>query len=230
MIKGLRPPHGLLLLLLLLCNPAGADAGPVILVFGDSLSAAHGLRTEQGWVALLQQRLRQQGYPHRLVNASLSGDTTDSGLQRLPRALRRHRPELVILELGGNDGLHGLPPERTHTNLARMIRLIQASGAQVLLVGMQIPPNYGPRFAQRFRQIYPSLAREFGIPLVPFLLAGLENRRDLFQADQIHPNARAQPLLLENVWAALAPLLRGRATATPGPRHDDAPSESSPAA
>jgi len=227
MIKGLRPLRWLLLLLA--CQAAKAGEQPVILVFGDSLSAAHGLRAEQGWVALLQQRLHRQGYPHRVVNASISGDTSASGLQRLPRALQRHRPGLVILELGGNDGLRGLPPERTLTNLARMIRLIQASGARVLLVGMQIPPNYGPRFAQRFRQIYPDLAEQFHIPLVPFLLAGLENRRELFQADQIHPNARAQPLLLDNVWAALAPLLRSTATATPGPRHGDAPSGSSPA-
>ncbi len=209
----------LILLLMLPSHAPGAEARAptgIIMVFGDSLSAAHGLAPEQGWVHLLQQRLRQQGYRYRVVNASVSGDTTASALQRLPRALARHKPELVILELGGNDGLRGLPLADMRANLAKMIRLIQAQGAQVLLVGMQIPPNYGHRFARQFQAVYPELARQFGIPLVPFLLEGIATQRAFFQPDQIHPNARAQPILLDNVWARLAPLLRSMAMGQAG--------------
>jgi acyl-CoA thioesterase-1 len=181
---------------------------PVILVFGDSVSAGYGLtRVEQGWVALLQTRLKQQEYVYQVVNASVSGETTAGGLARLPRALTLHQPRIVILELGGNDGLRALPILPMRTNLARMVDLAEAAGAKVLMLGMRIPPNYGPEYAEQFRSSYSDLARDKKLPLVPFLLNGIALTPDLMQADGIHPNELGQPRLLENVWPALEPLL-----------------------
>ncbi len=186
---------------------AGAPNERTLLVFGDSLSAAYGLRTDEGWVAQLQNRLRQQGYGYRVVNASSSGETTAGGRARLDRALETHQPDLVILELGANDGLRGLPVQGARENLAAMIRAVQQRDADLLLVGILMPPNYGPRYAESFAAMYPALAEEFDVPLVPFLLEGVALDNRYMQADGLHPNAAGQPRLLENVWAHLVPLL-----------------------
>ena len=186
---------------------AGAPNERTLLVFGDSLSAAYGLRTDEGWVVQLQNRLRQQGYGYRVVNASSSGETTAGGRARLDRALETHQPDLVILELGANDGLRGLPVQGARENLAAMIRSVQQRDADLLLVGILMPPNYGPRYAESFAAMYPALAEEFDVPLVPFLLEGVALDNRYMQADGLHPNAAGQPRLLENVWAHLVPLL-----------------------
>ena len=199
------------LAVLLLCPPLFARAAPVespvILVVGDSLSAAYGIRVEQGWVALLQRRLEAQGYGHRVVNASSSGETTGGALARLPRALERHRPAVVIIELGGNDGLRGLPIADVRRNFESLIERSRASGARVLLVGMRIPPNYGPSYAGSFEKLYGELAAAHRLPLVPFFLDGIALDDSLMQDDGLHPNAAAQPKLLEMVWPKLKPLL-----------------------
>jgi acyl-CoA thioesterase-1 len=181
---------------------------PVILVFGDSISAGYGLaHVEQGWVALLQTRLKDQEYGYQVVNASVSGETTAGGLARLPRALTLHRPKIVILELGGNDGLRALPIAQMRANLAHMVDLAAAAGAHVLLLGMRIPPNYGPDYTEQFRSCYSDVARDKKLPLVPFLLNDIALSPNLMQADGIHPNELGQPKLLANVWPALQPLL-----------------------
>src|SRR3984957_1643660 len=182
---------------------------PVILVFGDSISAGYGLaRVDQGWVALLQTRLKDQGYVYQVVNASVSGETTAGGLARLPRALMLHQPKIVILELGGNDGLRALPIAQMRANLVHMIDLASAAGAKVLLLGMRMPPNYGPDFTEQFRSAYSDVARDKKLPLVPFLLNDIALSPNLMQADGIHPNELGQPQLLANVWPSLHPLLR----------------------
>lgn len=186
---------------------AGAPKESTLLVFGDSLSAAYGLRTDEGWVAQLQKRLQSQGYGYKVVNASSSGETTAGGRTRLTRALDTHQPDLVILQLGANDGLRGLPVQAARDNLAAMIRTLQQRKVKVLLVGIVMPPNYGPRYADSFAAMYPDLAGEFDLPLVPFLLEGVALDDKLTQADGLHPNAAGQPRLLENVWAHLVPLL-----------------------
>jgi acyl-CoA thioesterase I len=185
-----------------------AVASPhTILVFGDSLSAAYGIRPEQGWVALLTQRLQSQGYGYQIVNASVSGETSDGGLERLPRALQLHQPQIVILELGANDGLRGLPVSETRANLARMVQLSQAAGAQVLLVGIRMPPNYGPRYTEEFAHIFPELANQYHLPLVPFLLEKVALDPELMQPDGMHPNARGEAPVLDTIWPYLEPLL-----------------------
>lgn len=196
----------LLSTLLLLLLPA-AQGAPRILVLGDSLSAAHGMAQKEGWVSLLQQRLQREGYPHRVVNASISGETSSGALARLPRELDIHAPHIVLIELGGNDGLRGLSLETLEANLAAMIKMVLDRGAKPLLIGMRLPPNYGPTFTRRFAALFPALARRYDIPLVPFLLEGLATKRAFFQADGIHPNAAAQPLILDNVWSRLRELL-----------------------
>ncbi|MDQ2695704.1 MAG: arylesterase [Pseudomonadota bacterium] len=214
-------PRVVLFWLVLLVAPLAKAAEPVILVLGDSLSAAFGMPLEQGWVSLLQQRLRASGLPHRVVNASISGDTTRGGLARLPDALARHRPDIVILELGGNDGLRGLPLAEMEKNLAAMIGLSRAAGARVVLVEMRIPPNYGPVYSEKFRAVYADLARRHDLPLVPFFLDGVATDAALMQEDGIHPRADAQARLLDNVWPTLEPLLEEAATTEPadGPHH-----------
>lgn len=179
----------------------------MILVFGDSLAAGYGIDVRDGWVARLGNRLREQGYPHRVVNASISGETTAGGRTRLPEALARHRPAIVVLELGANDGLRGLALTQTRDNLAAMIGLAERAGARVLLVGMRLPPNYGPAYTNGFAGVYGELARERGVALLPFLLEGVALEPRLMQPDGLHPRVEAQPRLLENVWAALVPLL-----------------------
>jgi len=178
-----------------------------ILVFGDSLSAAYGIRPEEGWVALLGQRLQTQGYGYQIVNASVSGETSGGGLERLPRALQLHRPSLVILELGANDALRGLPLGMTQQNLASMVRLSQSAGARVLLIGLRLPPNYGPRYTEQFAGMFPALANQYHLPLVPFLLDKVALVPERMQPDGLHPNAQGQPPMLDTVWPYLQPLL-----------------------
>jgi len=189
------------------CSAAAATGERTLLVFGDSLSAAYGLRAEQGWVAQLQQRLATEGYGYHVVNASVSGETTSGGRNRLQRALAQHRPAVVLLELGANDGLRGLPVKDSQANLRAMIQAAQVSGAKVLLLGIHIPPNYGPRYTQTFDAMYTSLAAEHKVPLVPFILEGFALDPRYMQADGLHPNAAGQPRVLTNVWPQLKPLL-----------------------
>jgi acyl-CoA thioesterase I len=194
------------LLFIALQNAVASDR--TLLVFGDSLSAAYGIRAEQGWVALLGQRLQAQGYGYEVVNASVSGETSEGGLQRLPRALQLHHPGLIILELGANDGLRGLPIAATKDNLMKMVQLAQSAGARVLLVGIRIPPNYGPRYTTEFAAVYPDVAKQYGLPLVPFLLEKVALDPTLMQEDGLHPTARGEPLVLDTVWQRLEPLVK----------------------
>jgi acyl-CoA thioesterase-1 len=186
-------------------SPAAGAAMPArtILVLGDSISAGYGINVEEGWVALLQKRLKAQGYGYRVVNASVSGETTSGGLQRLPRALSLHKPEIVILELGGNDGLRGLPIATTRENMNRMVELSTGAGARVLLLGMKVPPNYGPRYTEGFERIFAELASRKKLPFVPFFLDQVALKPGLMQADGLHPTAAAQRLMLEAVWPTL---------------------------
>lgn len=198
----------LLALGLALTASAAVLAGQrVILVLGDSLSTAYGLEVERGWVSLLEQRLAAQGRDYRVVNASISGDTTRGGLARIAESLRANRPSIVIVELGGNDGLRGIPLEVSRAQLRGIVEQALAAGARVLLLGMRLPPNYGPVYAQRFHAIYRDIAHELGVALVPFFLEGVGDRPELMQADGIHPRAQAQPMLLDTVWPHLEPLL-----------------------
>ncbi|MDR9753920.1 arylesterase [Pseudomonas sp. SZMC_28357] len=192
--------------LALMCMAQNAAAGTVLIV-GDSISAGFGLDTRQGWVALLEQRLKQEGFDDKVVNASISGDTSAGGQARLPALLAEHKPELVILELGGNDGLRGQPPAQLQQNLASMIDSSKAAGAKVLLLGMQIPPNYGVRYTSAFAKVFGDVASEKNIPLVPFFLKDVGGVPELMQADGLHPAVGAQGKLLENVWPTLKPLL-----------------------
>jgi acyl-CoA thioesterase-1 len=179
-----------------------------LLVFGDSLSAGYGIDASAGWVSLLDKRLRAEGYGYRVVNASVSGETTTGGLSRLPRALATHKPTLVILELGANDGLRGLPLASSRANLEQMLQACRVAGVPVLLLGMKMPPNYGPRYTAGFERLFKDLARTYRVPLLPFFLEGVALNPALIQTDGLHPTAAAQPRLLKNVWTALAPLLR----------------------
>lgn len=184
----------------------GAVAG-TLLVVGDSISAAFGLDSRQGWVALLENRLKEEGFEHSVVNASISGDTSAGGAARLSALLAEHKPELVIIELGGNDGLRGQPPAQLQQNLASMIDASQASGAEVLLLGMRLPPNYGARYTSAFAQVFADLAERKQVPLVPFFLEGVGGVPGMMQADGIHPTQDAQAVLLDNVWPTLEPML-----------------------
>lgn len=194
-------------LLLLIVLTSAAQAAPTILVLGDSLSAAYGIPRETGWVNLLSQRLREQKSPYQVVNASVSGETSAGGLTRLPALLVTHRPRLLILALGANDGLRGLPPPQTARNLEDIIAQTEKQGGRVLLVGMRLPPNYGASYAGKFQAVFSEVAKNRKVPLVPFLLEGIATQAERFQADGLHPTAQAQPQLLETVWRGLAPLL-----------------------
>jgi acyl-CoA thioesterase-1 len=193
-----------------------AERPPTLLVLGDSLSAAYGLAADEGWVSLLSERLEQRGYPHRVVNASVSGETTAGGLTRLPSLLARHRPSVLVIQLGANDGLRGLHFDETRANLARLIELGRVAGARALLVGIRLPPNYGAAYIERFQAIFPELAATEGVALVPRLLEGIAEDRRLMQPDGLHPLAAAQPQILDNVWLALEPLLSSAADAPEG--------------
>lgn len=198
---------------LLLCPPAFAAKAPTgtLLVLGDSLSAGYGIARESGWVDLMRTRMSQSYPDYRVVNASISGDTSSGGRARLPALLAREKPTLVLLELGANDALRGTPIESTRANLAAIIEASQRAGAQVLLIGMHIPPNYGPDFARQFFDMYAELAKRYRLAYVPFLLEGIVGQDDMFQQDRMHPTAKAQKMLLNNVWPSVQTLLkRGR--------------------
>ena len=186
-------------------------AQPRIVVLGDSLSAEYGLVRGSGWVALLEKRLSAEKIAASVINASISGDTTSGGRARLGALLKQHRPTVLVIELGGNDALRGLPLKNTQDNLSAMAQAAQKAGAKVLLLGMQVPPNYGRQYAEQFAQLFVSVAQKNKTALVPFLLKGVADRQDAtawFQADGIHPLAKAHPQMLDNVWPALRPLLR----------------------
>jgi acyl-CoA thioesterase-1 len=185
---------------LLLGVAANGSENPTVLVFGDSLSAGYGIEVDQSWTALLQERLEQQGYEHRVINASISGETTEGGAARIERALGDFSPALIILELGGNDGLRGFPSSRMKGNLDKIISISKTSGAAVVLLGIRIPSNYGRRYTDAFENVYRELAAEYEIPWIEFFMDGVVLNEDLMQDDGIHPNAAAQPILLDNVW------------------------------
>jgi acyl-CoA thioesterase-1 len=198
------------LLLLLLCLPvcsSGADQPPVILVVGDSLSSAYGIDTEQGWVRLLDERLQSRSYRFRVVNLSISGETTRAAIAVLDPALPKYRPDVVIVGLGGNDGLRGINLGEMRNNLAHLVSASREQGARVLLLGMRLPPNYGSYYAGKFHEVYKQIAAEQHVSLVPFFLARVAEDRRLMQEDNIHPNAEAQPILLDTLWPYLEPLL-----------------------
>jgi acyl-CoA thioesterase I len=201
-----------LFVLLLLVAPL-ARAEQVLLVFGDSLSAAYGISASQGWVALLGERVARAKLPWRVVNASVSGETTSGGLRRLPEDLRRHKPDVVLIALGPNDALRGQPLAATRANLERLIADCRRAKAEPVLIGFMIPPNYGIDYAREFHEMYLQLAKRNKLPLVPFLLEGIADRRELFQADQLHPVAAAQPRILDNVWPVVEPVLKKRVPA-----------------
>jgi acyl-CoA thioesterase I len=206
---------GFLLALLLALATPGARAeqpAPVILVFGDSLSAGYGIHVEQGWVSLLARKISQLGYGFQVINASVSGETTAGGLGRLPHALDVQQPRILILELGANDGLRSLPLANTYDNLDKMITLARSRGVTVLLLGMRMPPNYGERYTTGFQNMYTDLAQAHKLTLVPFLLDHVALNPSLTQPDGLHPTEQAQPLLLDNVWPRLEPLLRAAAS------------------
>jgi acyl-CoA thioesterase-1 len=181
-----------------------------ILVVGDSLSAEYGLARGAGWVALLEQKLHAQKIDARIVNASISGETTSGGRTRLPALLTKHHPDIVIIELGANDGLRGLPVAAAHANLRAMIDASRGAGAQVLLVGMRMPPNYGRDYADKFFAMFGTLSKETSLPLAPFMLDGVADKTELFQADRLHPLATAHPIILGNIWPHLQPLLKAK--------------------
>ncbi len=185
--------------------PAWADS---VLVWGDSLSAGYGLQTQQAWPSLLEKRFAEAKLPHKVVNASISGETTSGGRSRLPTALQTHKPAVVIIELGANDGLRGLPPKLMAANLQAMIDASRQAGAKILLVGMRMPPNYGPEYTASFENTFKDLARSNKVRLVPFMMEGFADKRQFFQQDGIHPIAEAQPIILDTIWRELAPLLR----------------------
>ncbi len=187
--------------------PAQGAEPPTVLVFGDSLSAGFGIDVDQSWPALLQTRLQDQGYEHRVVNASISGDTTESGAARIGPAIDRFSPALIILELGGNDGLRGIPPERMRGNLQKIIQTSTDSGAAVVLLGIRIPSNYGQRYIEEFDRVYREVALDLGVPWIEFFMDGVALNADLLQSDGIHPNAAAQPILLNNAWPIISEAL-----------------------
>jgi len=192
-------------LLFLIVTPLFANN--ILLIVGDSLSSGHGINTNQGWVYLLKQKLKTTHPTITVINASTSGDTTSNGLAKLPKLLKQYQPQWVIIELGGNDGLRGLPLGNMQENLSKMIQLSKKAGAKVILLGVRIPPNYGPIYFDRFQQVYKTLAKQYNIPLVPKLLKGVAGRKALMQSDEIHPKASAQKTMLNNVWPTLKPEL-----------------------
>ena len=185
---------------MLVSAQAVAVEAPTVLVFGDSLSAGYGIEVDQSWATLLQARLEEQGYEHRVVNASISGDTTEGGAARIGQAIESFAPALIILELGGNDGLRGIPPQRMRDNLRTIITTGTDSGAAVVLLGIRIPPNYGQRYIEEFEDVFRQLAAELEIPWIEFFMEGVALNEELMQSDGIHPNAQAQPVLLDNAW------------------------------
>ena len=204
-----------LLTLIILLVAAGAQASgqPTVLIFGDSLSAGYGIDVDRSWASLLQARLEQQGYEHRVVNASISGETTEGGATRIDSALEKFAPDLVILELGGNDGLRGFPPQRMRDNLEQIVSRARASGTAVVLLGIRIPTNYGQRYSQAFEAVFRDVAAEFDVQWIEFFMEGVALNDDLLQADRIHPTAEAQPILLDNAWPIISATLAARENA-----------------
>lgn len=200
----LCPALGIFLLALV---PGHALAAGVVLVFGDSLSSAYGISQKEGWVTLLQERLRRNGLDYTVVNQSIAGETSSGGAARIKAVIAQAKPAVSIIALGGNDGLRGLPVRQMRDNLAQIVRTAQGAGSKVLLVGMKMPPNYGAAYTREFETAFAELAKQQRVAVVPFLLEGTDNRRDLFQPDNIHPTAGAQPMILETVWKRLRPLL-----------------------
>ncbi len=196
-----------LILVVLFAAWCPAAAAATILVFGDSLSAAYGIGAREGWPTLLEERLRQKDGDYTVANASISGETSSGGATRIGEALARTRPSIVIVALGSNDGLRGLPISQMKANLTRIVRAAKSAGSKVLIVGNRMPPNYGPRYTREFEQAFAEVAREQKAALVPFMLEGIASTRDNFQADNLHPTAAAQPIILDTIWQGLAPLL-----------------------
>ena len=190
--------------MLLLCGTAHSADDSTVLIFGDSLSAGFGIDVDQSWVALLQARLASLGYEHQVINASISGETTEGGVARIEQALERFQPQLIILELGANDGLRGFPPDRLRGNLDKIIVASKDSGAAVVLLGIRIPLNYGPRYTEAFENTFRQVAAKHGIPWIEFFMEGIALNAELLQADGFHPNIEAQPLLLENAWPIIS--------------------------
>lgn len=190
--------------LLLAGGQLPANDAPTVLVFGDSLSAGYGIDVDQSWATLLQARLEQQGYEHRVVNASIGGDTTESGAARIAQAIEAFSPSVIILELGGNDGLRGIPPDTMRANLASIVKTGTDSGAAVVMLGIRIPPNYGARYIAEFENVFRQIATEMDVPWVEFFLEGIALNKELMQDDGIHPNAIAQPILLDNAWPIIS--------------------------
>jgi len=189
-------------------QPAASAGNQTILVFGDSLSAAYGLPQQQGWAALMQQKLQHEKLPYQVINASISGETTSGGLTRIDAALAQSKASIVILELGANDGLRGLPIKSTRANLNAMLKKIKQSGAKTLLLGMKMPPNYGARYTTEFSETYAELAKTHKAALVPFMLENVAAKPELIQQDGLHPNVMGQPIILDNIWPYLSPLLK----------------------
>ena len=196
------------MLFLLLAFLNATACGANLLILGDSLSAAYGLAPREGWPTLLEERLKQKRFDYSVVNASISGETTSGGATRIGEALNRAKPAVVIVALGGNDGLRGLPTSQMKANLSRMVEAAQRRGARVLLVGVRVPPNYGARYAREFEAAFVEVATRYRVPLVPYILKGIGERRELMQEDNIHPTAAAQSKILENIWPKLQPLLK----------------------
>ncbi len=194
------------MLLLITTNAASTEA-PTVLIFGDSLSAGYGIEVDQSWAALLQIRLQEQGYEHKVVNASISGETTEGGATRIDAALKDFTPDLIIIELGANDGLRGFPATRIKANLVKIVARAQATGAAVVLLGIRIPINYGPRYSAEFEAVFPQVSEELGVQWIEFFMEGIALNDALLQNDRIHPNAAAQPILLDNAWPIISATL-----------------------
>jgi acyl-CoA thioesterase-1 len=195
------------LLILLVTANAGSTEPPTVLIFGDSLSAGYGIEVNQSWAALLQARLNEQGYEHRVINASISGETTEGGATRIESALADFSPQLIILELGGNDGLRGFPVARMRTNLEKIVLRAKASGAAVVLLGIRIPTNYGPRYSAEFEGVFRQVSENLNVQWIEFFMDGIALNDDLLQEDRIHPNELAQPRLLDNAWPIISATL-----------------------
>ena len=200
----------LTLVVLLLAGGAHGNGAPTVLIFGDSLSAGFGIDVDQSWTALLQSRLETEGYEHRVVNASISGETTEGGAARIDSALEAFAPDLIILELGGNDGLRGFPPQRMRQNLETIVVRARDSGAEVVLLGIRIPTNYGARYTQAFEAVYREVAADLDVQWIEFFMEGVAMNDELLQEDRIHPNAAAQPVLLDNAWPVISATLGAR--------------------
>jgi acyl-CoA thioesterase-1 len=194
-------------LILLISADAQSSDAPTVLIFGDSLSAGYGIEVDQSWATLLQTRLNEQGYEHRVINASISGETTEGGATRIDSALQDFSPELIILELGGNDGLRGFPAARMKANLDKIVTRAKSTGASVVLLGIRIPTNYGPRYSTAFENVFRQVSTEFEVQWIEFFMEGIAMNEELLQDDRIHPNAEAQPILLDNAWPIISATL-----------------------